>query len=159
MLEPTEKPKEWKVRGTAIIDRETGETHFTPQQEGRPVQKSVKRAGRSSFFETVGDKQGSFVAHLSVDRNSSDPAAEMFESLRKLTEDILQKEPKMPTGKSLMKEPRVTVWHKVNDGKIVVRMVLDVTTETEITSQLLSLTQEVNKCLAINRTSLRPPKK
>ena len=61
-------PKEIKkVRGTARI-YDDDSLDFTPQKEGNPVQKDVKKVRRSVFNTTNGEKASSYVMHLKTKR-------------------------------------------------------------------------------------------
>ncbi len=42
------------------------------------------------MYETAGVERQSMVCHLVVDKNATDPAAEMFEDFKKLTKGMLQ---------------------------------------------------------------------
>ena len=76
-----------KMRGTArIFDDDSME--FRPYEAGKPVQKGVKKARKSSFYSTEGEKDSSYVMHLRVDRNATDPAAELSEDFDKLIKNL-----------------------------------------------------------------------
>ena len=154
----SQKPQPRKVKGTAIFHADDS-VEFTPQGEGTAVQRNVKKRGESRFYETEGEKQSSYVAHLKVNRNATDPAAEMFEQLDFLTKPLQRQESKLPRNKALLDLPGVRVWHRRQENKVIVMMEITPTATGELSSQLLKLTQDVNKCFAINRTSLLPPKK
>jgi len=151
------KPR--KVRGTATFHDDTGDMEFRASQPGEPVQRNVKKSGQSSFYETEGAGQSSYVCHLKVPKGIADPAAEMEEQLQKLTAPIRKLEPRQPRGRLLLESPAVNVWHNRKCGVVSVVMNIDLQTEGEISAKLFNLTAEVNKCFAINRTSLLPPKK
>lgn len=76
-----------KMRGTArIFDDDSME--FRPYETGKPIQKGVKKARKSSFYSTEGEKDSSYVMHLRVDRNATDPAAELSEDFDKLIKNV-----------------------------------------------------------------------
>lgn len=151
-----DKPR--KVRGTATIF-DDNRIEFQPQAEGAPKQKDVKKRGQSTFYHTSGEKDSSIVAHLKVPSNCEDPAAQMFEELAHFTKDIVKKDPKMPQQKKLLEKEHLSVWHKRKDNEVVVYMRIKIDSEQELSSQLFNLTSDVNKCLAINKTSLKKPSK
>ena len=151
-----EQPR--KLRGTATFFGD-GRAEFQPQGEGQPVQRSVKKKGDSRFYETEGEKQSSYVAHLKVNKDSTDPAAEMQEQLDYFLKGFGVKEPKAPRSKCLMDEPGVKIWHKKSDNKVVVLMEMQTDVEQQLSTQLFNLMSEINKCFAINQTSLAPRKK
>ena len=154
----TARPRPRKVRGTAVFHGDDS-MEFVPQQEGQPVQKSVRKLGESRFYETEGEKQSSYVAHLKVDKSSADPAAEMFEQLALLAKPLMKQQPPMPRSKVLLDDTNIHVWHEKADNKVVIMMEVDTTASGELSSQVYNLTIRVHKCFAINETSLRPPKK
>lgn len=147
------KPR--KVKGTATIYND-GKINFDPQREGRPVQKSVRKKGESSFYETEGVKQSSLVAHLKVSRDSDDPVSEMYEQLGELTKDYQKKEAPKPKGKCLLDKDGVTIWLNKSQQKVFVHMELDVQNIFLIQKQLFNLTSSVNSCLAINAGIISP---
>ena len=147
------KPR--KVKGTATIYND-GKINFDPQREGRPVQKSVRKKGESSFYETEGVKQSSLVAHLKVSRDGDDPVSEMYELLGELTKDYQKKEAPKPKGKCLLDKDGVSIWLNKAQQKVFVHMELDVQNIFLIQKQLFNLTSSVNSCLAINAGIISP---
>jgi hypothetical protein len=71
----------------------------------------------------------------------------------------MKKEPSVANkGKLLCDTPDAKVWH--NKTKGVVNVLITIATDVpDLTNELLSATQTVNKCLVSNRTSLLPPRK
>lgn len=151
--------KSRRVRGTATFNDETGDMTFRAVQPGEPVQKNVRRSGSSSFYETEGQGRSSYVCHLKVDRDSADPAAEMEEQLQRLTSPIRKKPVVRLRGRHLLDKDGVKVYHDRRCNQVSVLMSIDLDAEGEISAKLFNLTAEVNKCFAINRTSLTPQKK
>lgn len=146
------KPR--KVRGTATFHEDTGDMEFRACQPGEPVQKNVKRVKGSSFYETEGTKESSYVAHLKVPKTSADPVAEMFEQLAEGTKRLQKKEPPKPKGRRLIDEPRLMVVHNAKENQVTVTMTIDLKAEGELSAKLFNLTSEVNKCFAINQKRL-----
>lgn len=151
--------KPLKVRGQATIDTTTGDVEFKAYQQGEPVQKNVKKQGGSSFYETEGRKESNYICHLKVPKDSADPVAEMLDQFNYFTKHLKSKEPSKPRGKRLLETQDVTVYHNRRENKVTVLMTIDLTTEGELSAKLFNLTSEVNKCFAINKTSLRPQSK
>lgn len=143
-----------KVRGTATFHEDTGDMEFRACQPGEPVQKNVKRVKGSSFYETEGTKESSYVAHLKVPKTSADPVAEMFEQLAEGTKRLQKKEPPKPKGRRLIDEPRLMVVHNAKENQVTVTMTIDLKAEGELSAKLFNLTSEVNKCFAINQKRL-----
>ena len=151
-----EKPRE-KVRGTATFIRIGGmvqDFEFRGSIPGTPVQKNVRKLGNSSFYETEGARESSYICHLKVSKASADPAAEMFELLEDLTKPLQKKSPRKPRGKRLLERPDLTVYHNKKESEVTVLMTIDLEGEGEISAKLFNLTSEVNKCFAINQKSL-----
>ena len=157
-MEMTKKTPPRKVRGVATFHNDDS-VEFVPYNVGDPVQKCVRKKGESRFYETEGEKQSSYVCHLKVDKDCDDPAAEMFDQLRDLTKPLQKKEPAAPRSKALMETEGLRVWHRRQEHKIVVQMEISTEGTCELSTKLLNLTAEVNKCLAINRTSLLSQKR
>lgn len=154
----TKKPQPRKVRGVATF-HDDDSVEFSPYREGVPVQKGVRKRGESRFYETDGEKTSSYIAHLKVPKDSTDPAAEMMEQLQYFLKPLAKKELPAPKNKALLDKPGVRVWHRKSENKIVVMMEITPTETGELSYQLFNLTAEVNKCFAINETFLLPPKK
>lgn len=148
-----------KVRGQATIDTTTGDVEFKAYQQGEPVQRNVKKRGQSTFYETEGHGQSSYVCHLKVAKDSADPVAEMQEKLEYLTRGLTKKKPLLPKGKRLTSSENLVVIHNRQQNKVSVFMNIDLNSEGELSAKLFNLTAEVNKCFAINRTSLRQQSK
>ena len=148
--------KTMTVRGTARIDRETGDVNFRAAQSGEPVQRNVKKYGKSSFYETEGEKQSSYVCHLKVDKDAVDPVADMRDQLEHLTANLRKKEPAAPRGKFLLDKPGLVVIHNRKAGEVSVRLTIDLRSEGMLSFKLFNLVSEVNKCFAINQKELTP---
>ena len=144
------------VRGTAKIDRETGDVNFVACKPGEPVQRNVKKRGSSSFYETEGKGQSSLIAHLKVDKDSPDPAAKMFEELNYFTKDIQKSEPKAPKTYMLLDKEGVKVSHRPTENVVTIHLTINLDGESELSAKLFNLTSEVSKCFAINRKRLTP---
>lgn len=144
------------VRGTAKIDRETGDVNFVACKPGDPVQKNVKKHGSSSFYETEGKGQSSLVAHLKVDKDSPDPYGEMVDALNSMTKSIQKSEPKAPKTYLLLDKEGVKVSHRPTENVVTVHLTIALDGESELSAKLFNLTSEVSKCFAINRKKLTP---
>ena len=127
-----------RVRGTATFHDDMS-VEFVPQGKGEPVQRNVKKVGS---------------------RDSSDPVGDMEEQLEKLTAN-LRKYPLAPTSRRnrcLLDREGLKVWHMKSERQVRVEMNLS-TESADMSSVLLNLTSEVNKCFVINKASLRPQRK
>lgn len=148
------------VRGTAKINRETGDINFRAYQEGSgPAKEVLKKRGDSQLYVTLGEKESSMVAHLRVKTTDPDPVAQLYEDLQYVTKGMQKQEPRVPTSKQLLDKEGVKVWLNKSRKQIVVRMAIDIDTKEPLNATLFNLTAEVNKCFVINRTSLTPQRK
>lgn len=144
-----------RVRGSAKMNRETGDFTFKPYEEGEPDHKNVRRHGCCTVYETEGKKESSIVAHLKVKKDTTDPFGEMWPDFVAGMKPYIKQVPKAPTTKALMERPGVNVWQVKKEGLVKVLMTIDLKEEREPSTQLFNLTSEVNKCLVINETSLK----
>lgn len=76
--------EKWKGRGTATI-YEDDSIEFRPTGNGQPVQRNVRKRGNSKFYQTNGEKESNFVAHLSAPTGSLDPVGDMLKDFEALT--------------------------------------------------------------------------
>ena len=144
------------VRGSAKMNRETGDFAFKAYETGEPDHKNVRKHGCCTVYETEGRKESSIVAHLRVKRETVDPFGEMYGDFAVAMKPYMKKEPSVANkGKMLCDTPDAKVWH--NKTKGVVNVLITIATDVpDMTNELLSATQTVNKCLASNKTSLSP---
>ena len=84
---------------TRVYDDNTIEV--TPQAEGTPSQKDVKKVGRSKRYATTG-KNPLTCVELKCPEEVTDKAAYFREELAKQTEDIEIGRPAMPKGMYLL---------------------------------------------------------
>lgn len=151
-------PNILRVRGSSLIDTTTGDFEFKASQPGNPVKKNERKRGQSNFYETEGVKDCNYVCHIKVPKDCPDPATAMMEELEYLTRPLVKKPMVFPRGKRLLDSENLVVVHNRKDSKVIVQMAIDLLEVGELSSKLFNLTAEVNKCFAINRTSLLPRK-
>ena len=146
------------VRGSAKMNRETGDFAFKAYESSEPDHKNVKTHGCCTVYETEGRKESSIVAHLRVKRETVDPFGEMYGDFAVAMKPYMKKEPSVANkGKMLCDTPDAKVWH--NKTKGVVNVLITIATDVpDMTNELLSATQTVNKCLVSNKPSLCPRK-
>lgn len=143
------------VRGTAKINRETGDFDFKAYQEGSgPAKEVLKKRGDSQLYVTLGEKESSMVAHLRVKSSTADPVAQLYDDLGYVTRGMQKTEPRVPTSKQLLDREEVKVWHNKSRHCLVVRMEIGIEPAGDPSAKLFNLTSEVNKCLVINQKSL-----
>lgn len=136
---------------TRVYDDNTIEV--TPQAEGTPSQKDVKKVGRSKRYATTG-KNPLTCVELKCPEEVTDKAAYFREELAKLTKDIEISRPAMPKGMYLLSEDNLKVSYDKKEGTVSVWLTLKAEGFTEKRGELYSLTSEIDKCLAFNRVLL-----
>jgi hypothetical protein len=94
--------EKWKGRGTATI-YEDDSIEFRPTGNGQPVQRNVRKRGNSKFYQTNGEKESNFVAHLSAPTGSLDPVGDMLKDFEALTKELQPVTPPKPRTKPIMK--------------------------------------------------------
>lgn len=136
---------------TRVYDDNTIEV--TPQAEGTPSQKDVKKVGRSKRYATTG-KNPLTCVELKCPEEVTDKAAYFREELAKLTKDIEISRPAMPKGMYLLSEDNLKVSYDKKEGTVSVWLTLKAEGFTEKRGELYCLTSEIDKCLAFNRALL-----
>ena len=139
-----------KVRGMATINPDNS-FDFIPSQQGEPVQRSVKKQRKSKIYETAGNDKQSMVCHLVVDKNSADPAAEMYDDFVSLTKDMGAKLPPTLKGRTLMDDGELKVIANSN-GRLQVSINIDYAKELNMVQKLVNLIYTTTQCLASNAT-------
>ena len=79
--------EKWTGRGKATIF-EDDSIEFRPDGKGQPVQRDVRKSGRSKFYQTNGEKESNYVAHLSAPVASIDPVGDMLKDFDNLTREL-----------------------------------------------------------------------
>ena len=101
--------EKWTGRGKATIF-EDDSIEFRPDGTGQPVQRDVRKSGRSKFYQTNGEKESNYVAHLSAPVASIDPVGDMLKDFDNLTRELQPQLPKEPRTKPLMKKEGLSVY-------------------------------------------------
>jgi len=115
----TKVKEKWHGRGTATI-YEDDSIEFRPSGKGEPSQRNVKRAGNSKFYETNGEKESSYVAHLMASRSATDPVGDMLNDFETLTRELKPQLPMEPRTKPLMKKEGLSVYLDKKEHKLKV---------------------------------------
>lgn len=136
---------------TRVYDDNTIEV--TPQAEGTPSQKDVKKVGRSKRYATTG-KNPLTCIELKCPEEVTDKAAFFQEELAKLTKDIQIKAPVMPKGTYLLNEENLKVCFNRKDGSVNVWLCIKEQGLTDTRRTLYNLTSEIDKCFAFNNALL-----
>jgi len=121
----------------------------TPQAEGTPSQKDVKKVGRSKRYATTG-KSPLTCIELKCPEDVTDKVAFFHQELAKLTKDIQIKEPTMPKGQFLLDKEHVKVCLQARKGVITAWLTFETKGMLDIRRELYSLTSEIDKCFAFN---------
>lgn len=114
MAQPKEK---WHGRGTATI-YEDDSIEFRPCGKGEPSQRNVKRSGASKFYQTNGEKESNYVAHLMAPKDALDPVGDMLKDFETLTRELEPQLPKEPRTKPLMKRDGMSVYLDKKEHKV-----------------------------------------
>jgi hypothetical protein len=127
-----------------------------PQEKGTPLQKDVKKVGRSKRYATTG-KNPLTCVELKCPDEVADKAAYFRRELAKLTRDIEISEPALPAGQFLVDDDRLKVRLVEGDKRqILAWLTIDIEGELDIRKQLYQLTSEIEKCFAINESLVCP---
>ena len=121
----------------------------TPQAEGAPSQKDVKKVGRSKRYATTG-KNPLMCVELKCPDDVADKAAFFQQELAKLTKDIQVKKPTMPKGTYLINKDSLKVCFNKKDGTVTAWLSIKSKGLIEIRRELYTLTSEIDKCFAFN---------
>lgn len=118
--------EKWTGRGKATIF-EDDSIEFRPDGKGQPVQRDVRKAGRSKFYQTNGEKETNYVAHLSAPVASIDPVGDMLKDFDQLTRELQPTLPREPRTKPLLKKEGLSVYldKKEHRLRIFAEIVLD----------------------------------
>ena len=162
MLEKENKEKE--VQGTAAPRRklqksyksntriyEDGSIEVEPQAQGVPIQKDVKKVGKSKRYVTSG-KSPLTCVELKCPEEVPDKAAFFRKELEKLTKDIEIEKPQMPDGEFLMNETNVKVCFEKKEQKVMAWLTFKAKGLIEVRRELYNLTSKIDKCFVINES-------
>lgn len=127
----------------------------TPQAEGTPSQRDVKKVGKSKRYSTTG-KNPLTCIELKCPSDVADKAAFFHKELTKLTKDIQIVEPTLPKGEYLVNKDRLKVCFVKDEQKIVAWLNFDAKGFLEIRKQLYNFASEIDKCFVINSDSICP---
>jgi hypothetical protein len=133
---------------TRVFDDDSIEV--IPQEKGTPLQKDVKKVGRSKRYATTG-KNPLMCIELKCPDEVADKAAYFRRELAKLTRDIEISEPALPAGQFLVDDDRLKVRLVEGDKRqILAWLTIDIEGVLDVRKQLYQLTSEIEKCFAIN---------
>ena len=90
----------------------------TPCGKGEPSQRNVKRSGASKFYQTNGEKESNYVAHLMAPKDALDPVGDMLKDFETLTRELEPQLPKEPRTKPLMKRDGMSVYLDKKEHKV-----------------------------------------
>ncbi len=132
-----------------------GNCEFRSQVPSGSSQEVLNTSGQSKLYRTTGKRAPQMVAHLSVSADAADPAAQLYQQLRRLTKPVEKREPKPLQGITLLEGNGVRLVH--SPAKHQLQCIIDFDlSKPSLESQLISHLQTVNQCLAINKGSIIP---
>jgi len=140
---------------TRVFDDDSIEV--TPQEKGQPVQKEVKKVGKSKRYVTTG-KNPLTCVELKCPGDVADKAAFFHKELSKLTKDMEIESPQMPKGEYLVNKDRLKVCFVKDEQKVMAWLTFETKGLLELRRELYSLTSEIDKCFVINETLVAQPK-
>ena len=140
---------------TRVFDDDSIEV--TPQEKGEPIQKDVKKVGKSKRYITSG-KNPLTCVELKCPDDVPDKAAYFRKELDKLTKDIQIEKPELPDGEFLLNKDNLKVCLVAKEGKVTAWLTFEAKGLLEVRRELYSLTSEIDKCFVINENSLNPQK-
>jgi transcriptional regulator with XRE-family HTH domain len=138
---------------TTYCHYEDGSIEVEPQAQGVPIQKDVKKVGKSKRYVTSG-KSPLTCVELKCPEDVPDKAAYFRKELEKLTKDIEIEKPQMPDGEFLMNEPNVKVCLNKGEQKVVAWLTFDAKGLLDVRRELYNLTSKIDKCFVINEASV-----
>ena len=141
---------------TRIYD--DGSIEVDPQAQGVPLQKDVKKVGRSKRYATTG-KNPLTCIELKCPEEVPDKAAYFRKELAKLTKDIEITEPTLPNGEYLVNNGNLKVCFVEGEHpQLMAWLTFEVEGALNVRKQLYNLTSEIDKCFVINEASVYQPK-
>ena len=141
-------PVRVRMRGTGTFVKEgdvVREFEFVGQQPGEPQKKNVRKSGQSELYETTGKTAPKMVATLRIPSDSSDPAADLYAELDRVTKDMRKKEPRLPRSKSLRDRDDLKVYWNKTEKLVIARLTIG--TANRPSAQLFEMMSELNKIL------------
>ena len=128
---------------------------IVPREKGQPIQKDVKKVGRSKRYATTG-KNPLTCIELKCPEDVADKAAFFQKELAMLTKDIQIGEPTLPKGEFLVNKECLKVCFVKDERKVMAYLTFDVKGLLEVRRELYNLTSEIDKCFVINQDSICP---
>ena len=127
----------------------------SPQAEGEPTQREVRKVGKSKRYITNG-KSPLTCVELKCPEDVADKAAFFRGELAKLTKDMEIEAPQMPDGEFLLNKDNLKVCLAAGEQKVMAWLTFKAKGLLEIRRELYSLTSEIDKCFVINEASVCP---
>ena len=153
----TKVKEKWHGRGTATI-YEDDSIEFRPCGKGEPSQRNVKRSGASKFYQTNGEKESNYVAHLMAPKDSLDPVGTMLEDFEALTKELEPQLRKKPRTKPLLEREGLSVYLDKKEHRLLVfaEILLDANVNPYSPADWAYTTigAPLNQCFTSNRKSI-----
>lgn len=124
---------------------------FAPYGEGAAIQKDVKKVRKSTMYETDGENS-SYVLHLKVDKNATDPAAELSDDFEKLIKNLDPKHVPALRGRILLTTDNCSVVLNKPRQQIEIRINLTLSANRSYKEEMFNTNFEIQKCFTTNKT-------
>lgn len=148
---PLGKPIE-RIAGRLLRFEGTDYVEFRPVAKKETETRNVIKSGKGiSFYENKGEKDNSYSLHVNVGSDCKDPASEILSRVQDTLAPLTKKEPKVPTAKFLIDKEELKLWSRKDKKQLCAMIVLDFSKPAPfVSSQLFSLSQEINKIINSN---------
>ena len=124
-----------------------------PMEPRESNRKMIKQKGKSSFYNSEGEKESSYSIHINVDANDPDPVATMQERFAELTKGELKSELKLKVkGKLIYDTPKLKVYLNKTTKQVVLQTTLDCGPTIE--RELLQLQGDMGKVIGANYSEI-----
>lgn len=127
---------------------------FSPYGEGAGIQKDVKKVRKSSMYETEGDKS-SYVMHLKVDKNATDPAGELTDDFEKLVKNLDPKRVPALRGRILLNTDTCQVVLNKPRAAIEIKIKISLQGDKSYKEELFNTNFEIQRCFTTNKAIIQ----
>jgi hypothetical protein len=151
-----------KIKGTLTIKADDDMEFRAQRSTGVSSQQQIAKCGDSKIYDTVGERKPKRICHIVIDKESTDPVAEIYDQVEQLTKGMnpTRAVGKRPKGaRLLMNDGDVAVDISRKEHTIGITLKIDVSQTPNYNNQLMNLMQRVSQCFAINQTSLNQLRK
>ena len=148
-----------RIKGTLTQLSPDHDYEFHAQrQTGISSQDPISKTADSKLYRTTGEKKTKMVAHVVVPSDSSDPVADIYEQVDRLTRGLQTKAAPRLRGKLLLNQTDARVVFNKKDRRLQMVLSINLNETPNYQNQLIRLMQQISTCFAINQTSLAQQK-